>query len=520
MVGCLKLKSLFIKYIGCYSSLMVFLLSSIILIAHIYKAPILYNKKALAVSLPSGINFFLFSLTLLRYYEFKIWTFNIKLFDNRITRKLVKSFLPAIVSLILLDGFLDARISIYNINPALKSAIVLIIVIIITIIIILTISSDVGNALHNSEKRLKENEEKFRTVADYTWDWEFWLGNDNNFIYCSPSCKRITGYDQKDFLRNPDLMTRIIYPDDFKKYVNHINDENSTKPCNGIDYRIISRSGDIRWLTHVCQPVFDDHGSVIGRRGTGRDITDRMNSGIQLRELNKKLKSLNADKDRFISILGHDLKSPFNNILGITMVLKNELHTLSQEETENLIEALNKTAKLTNNLLEDILMWARSQQGSLPFFPKTIGIAGVCRNTIDILNMNAYAKNITIYQSIDEKMKAYADPAMLKTIFLNLISNAIKFTKSGGKISIEANENAEHVTIAVSDTGVGISLNNIAKLFDMTQVITTKGTAKETGTGLGLLLCKEFVEKHGGIIWVDSEVNKGSTFKFTLPKIN
>jgi two-component system sensor histidine kinase/response regulator len=250
------------------------------------------------------------------------------------------------------------------------------------------------------------------------------------------------------------------------------------------------------------------------------DITERKKVEDELKKSELKLTRLNVDKDRFISILGHDLKSPFNNILGFSEVLTAEINSLNSDEIKEIASNINKSAKITNHLLEDILMWARSQQGSIPFKPKNLSLSATCRNILEILNPSAYAKNITIHDSSAAHINVYADADMLKTILLNLVSNSIKFSNSGGKITINAEKNSESVTISVSDNGVGIPSNDLSKLFNLSEVLTTKGTAGETGTGLGLLLCKEFVEKHGGRIWVESEVGKGSDFKFTLPILN
>jgi PAS domain S-box-containing protein len=247
------------------------------------------------------------------------------------------------------------------------------------------------------------------------------------------------------------------------------------------------------------------------------DISDRKKAELALKESGSKLLQLNLDKDRFISILGHDLKSPFNNILGFSEILTTEINSLNSDEIREIAGNINKSAKITNNLLEDILMWARTQQGSISFKPQNLSLSATCRNILEILAPNASAKNISINCLSEDHINVFADADMLKTIVLNLVSNAIKFTNSGGKININAEQNSENVIISVSDNGIGIPPENLAKLFDISQVISTTGTAKETGTGLGLLLCKEFVEKHGCKIWVESEVGKGSEFKFTLP---
>jgi signal transduction histidine kinase len=162
-------------------------------------------------------------------------------------------------------------------------------------------------------------------------------------------------------------------------------------------------------------------------------------------------------------------------------------------------------------------MWARTQQGKFPFKPQNLSFLDICKDILEILNPNAKAKNIAINYNAADGINILADIDMLKTVLRNLVANAIKFTNNGGSININAEVNSGNVTISVSDNGIGIKPDNLAKLFDISQVLTTIGTAKETGTGLGLLLCKEFVEKHGGRIWVESEIGKGSDFKFTLP---
>jgi PAS domain S-box-containing protein len=251
--------------------------------------------------------------------------------------------------------------------------------------------------------------------------------------------------------------------------------------------------------------------------GIGQDITIRKRAEEKLIEKDNFLQKLNADKDRFISILSHDLKSPFNSILGFSEVLTEDIRKLNTDEIEDIAKNINKSARNTLYLLEDLLAWAMMQQGKIIFKPQKLSLADICKNILEILNPNAVAKNITINYYIADRIKVFADIDMIKTVLRNLVSNALKFTNNGGTISVSSEENSENVTISISDNGVGIKAENIKKLFNISEVITTKGTAEETGTGLGLLLCKEFVEKHGGKIWVESEVGKGSEFKFTLP---
>jgi signal transduction histidine kinase len=277
---------------------------------------------------------------------------------------------------------------------------------------------------------------------------------------------------------------------------------------------IVAYTEDLQFIDYYEKKIVNNFASRISR------IIERVKIKQALEKSEKRLHQLNNDKDRFISILGHDLKSPFNNILGLSELLIEEIHTLKRNEIGEIANNIYKSAKTTNNLLEDILMWARSQQDTLPFSPQILSLSEICINILDILNPIAFSKNITIYNLVGEKMSVYADPNHLKTIILNLVSNAIKFTNTNGEINISAESDADKVIVSVSDNGIGIPHKDIIKLFDISVILSTRGTSGETGTGLGLLLCKEFVEKHNGKIWVESEVGKGSTFKFSLPLFN
>jgi signal transduction histidine kinase/CheY-like chemotaxis protein len=241
------------------------------------------------------------------------------------------------------------------------------------------------------------------------------------------------------------------------------------------------------------------------------------NTLIQLNEANNELKKLNTDKDRFVSILAHDLKSPFNSLLGFSELLTENIRTYDISEIENMVNIISSVSKQTYNLLEDILSWARAQSGKLPYEPQKLIFTDVCTEIIEINKLKADAKNIAIKYSSAEEIEITADVNMIKTILRNLVSNAIKFTHRGGSIDIYAEKSKSNVTISVSDNGVGITQNSLGKLFDKSLIYTTNGTADEKGSGLGLLLCREFVEKHGGKIWVESEKGKGSVFYFTIP---
>lgn len=248
-------------------------------------------------------------------------------------------------------------------------------------------------------------------------------------------------------------------------------------------------------------------------------IKEKHELEITLRRLNTtndELEKLNENKDRFISILAHDLKSPFQSILGFLELVLERIHTEDTAKLENQLSMIYSSAQSTYQLLDDLLLWARAESGKLLYEPRKQNLAEVCMDTIENLRLNALNKDIAITHSIDEYLFVFADANMISTVFRNLISNAIKFTHKGGCITVSAIQIDSDVTITIADNGLGISPEILDKLFNISYKITTKGTEKEQGTGLGLFLCKEFVEIHGGRIWAESEVGNGSDFKFSL----
>lgn len=234
----------------------------------------------------------------------------------------------------------------------------------------------------------------------------------------------------------------------------------------------------------------------------------------------EELSKLNADKNRFISILAHDLRSPFNAILGFLDILSMNKSKLDTNEAINHIDIINNSAKKTFNLLEDILTWGRANSGKIPYEPQKLNLKTICNEVVEYLQFTANTKAITINCYIENETPIFADKNMLNTVLRNLVSNAIKFTNTGGKIDIYAEQNQFEHTITVSDNGVGIEPEILSKLFDISEKVTTEGTENESGTGLGLLLCKEFIDKHKGKIWVESKAGKGSKFIFTIPLSN
>lgn len=230
-----------------------------------------------------------------------------------------------------------------------------------------------------------------------------------------------------------------------------------------------------------------------------------------------QLRELNATKDKLFSIIAHDLRSPFNSILGLSKLLIENVENNEAEETAEFLGIISLSAKNTLVLLDNLLNWAQSQTGQINFKLEKLILSSIIQEILDISISNAKMKNISLNDIQSGDIEVCADENMLKLVLRNLISNAIKFTRPGGNIKVLAISKQNHVEISISDNGVGMNDETCKKLFDIPENMTSVGTANEKGSGLGLVLCKEFVEKLDGKIRVESELGKGSNFKFTLP---
>jgi PAS domain S-box-containing protein len=237
----------------------------------------------------------------------------------------------------------------------------------------------------------------------------------------------------------------------------------------------------------------------------------------EIQKRNTQLSRINSEKDKFFSIIAHDLRSPFHGLLGLTGLMATEIHKMSSEEITESSKSLNNLVGNLYSLLENLLQWAQMQRGEISFIPRKFNLSGIALHNIRLILERAMQKGIIIINEISLTELVFADEQMINAIFRNLLSNAVKFTRRDGKVIVRAKKvNNGMVEISISDTGVGISESNIKKLFKIEEKVSSIGTEGELSTGLGLFICKEFVEKHGGQIWVESRKNVGSTFFFTL----
>jgi len=240
---------------------------------------------------------------------------------------------------------------------------------------------------------------------------------------------------------------------------------------------------------------------------------------VLVEQQHEQLQELNTSKDKFFSIIAHDLRNPLIGFLSFVKLMEQDLENWDKTQIQKLLEQLRDSAENLSDLIENLLTWSRIQRNIVDYLPQPIDIGLIVARNIEILMPNAQQKKITLTNSIQEEISVSVDIHMLDTVVRNLLSNAIKFTEAGGTIEISATHAEDTFKVAVSDTGIGIPEEKLPGLFRIDAKTQREGTAGEKGTGLGLILCKEFVEKHGGRIWAESEVGKGTIFTFTLSKM-
>jgi signal transduction histidine kinase len=254
-----------------------------------------------------------------------------------------------------------------------------------------------------------------------------------------------------------------------------------------------------------------------------RDYIEQKNKELseaftQIQKQKEQLEELNFTKDKFFSIIAHDLRSPINSLLGFTNLLSNYADAMTTDEVKKISNDLNKSLQNVLQLIEDLLTWARSQMNKVDFKPDKVAVNQVLQEELDLALILFQKKEIDLEAQLQDNLYAFADSDHVKFVFRNLLTNALKFTNRNGKVIAKAYENEKKIYIQVIDNGVGIPQAIQEKMFQLDAIKSTKGTDNEKGTGLGLVLCKEFVRKNGGDIWVESKEGEGSCFTFSLRK--
>jgi two-component system sensor histidine kinase/response regulator len=304
--------------------------------------------------------------------------------------------------------------------------------------------------------------------------------------------------------------TEGVHPDDFAGCLETYVAAFDKRESFIMEYRMKNKCGEYCWIRDFGRPFYDFDDTFLGYIGSCYDITQNKNSELKLIELN-------ATKDKFFSIIAHDLKHPFNSILGFSEHLIDKIHDKDYAQIGEFASIIRQSSDKAVGLLMSLMEWAQSQSNRIEFRPEKFDMNTIVKEVVLLLKGSAEQKSILINNTLSPGIMVNADKAMISTVLRNLISNAIKFTQPKGEISIASLVNQDELTISITDNGVGISLERINKLFKIGEGYPTKGTEKESGTGLGLILCKEFIDKNNGKIWAESIDGTGTKFSFSLP---
>ncbi len=339
---------------------------------------------------------------------------------------------------------------------------------------------------------------------------------DGNIEYVNQKFTEVTGYTYEETIgKNPNILkTEHTTSEDYKELWETIT---SGKTWRG-EFLNKRKDETHYWELASISPIIDKKGNIIKYLAIKEDITERKKTEDALIKSEKELSQANATKNMFFSVIAHDLKGPISSFMQLLSLLKENFNDISNNEKLDYLNILTQLSSKTNSLLEDLLLWAQIQMNTLEFSIKSVNLKTLIQNPIGIVEEKAREKNIKIKTQIDD-VNVDINAASIKTVIRNLLSNSIKFSHKNSQITINSRiiQDNNTIEISIKDNGVGIPKENIDKLFKIETSFSTYGTEKEKGTGLGLILCKELVEKNGGTIRVESKKDSGSTFFFTLP---
>jgi PAS domain S-box-containing protein len=365
------------------------------------------------------------------------------------------------------------------------------------------------------EEIIRDSEERFKNMAN-TAPVMIWIADVEglfsfvNKVWLDYSGEGLGSQLGINWLNN-------VHPDDLEKLVNNYQKALKTKKPFSVEFRLMDKKSKYEWVLIKGTPRYTNENVYMGFIGSCISIHDQKEFETKISNLNKELVHTIATKDKFFSIISHDLRSPLSGLMGILDILDTNYESLEEKEKRGFITDAAVASKTTFTLMENLLEWSRIQTGKISYQPEMLRIQRLADNMAALYEQNLKNKEINFVNSIKPDIFAFADKSMTETIFRNLISNAIKFTHTGGKIAVSSEIENNMAIIKVEDSGVGIEQENIPKLFRVDAGFSTKGTTEESGTGLGLIICKELAEKQKGKIWVESKKDEGSTFYFSVP---
>jgi PAS domain S-box-containing protein len=374
-----------------------------------------------------------------------------------------------------------------------------------------------------NEQKALQTEMKYKSLAENMKD-VLWQSDINaNIIYFSPSGMKILGYTQEEMMNMNfiDIISRETYKSISRMIAKQKKLSGKNNPLNSLSFEveIIRRDGVKFWAEIVSNPVVDHLGNVTGFQGVARDITERKAAELKIRQQYKELEQMNAEKDKFFSIVAHDLKGALHGFLGYSKYMADKIRDLSPDKMEEYSKTIRTIALNLNELLENLLEWSLMKRNRISFSPGSYNLAGILESSLRPIEQQARNKEIIISRNISPDINLFVDYQMMTSIFRNLVSNAVKFTRQQGQVEIISLDSSDHVVeILIRDNGIGMDVETLDKLFRIDSVMPTRGTDGESSTGLGLILCNEYITKHNGRIWIESELEKGTCVHFTLPR--
>lgn len=371
-----------------------------------------------------------------------------------------------------------------------------------------------------AEEALKQSSREWEAVISASPDGIGMTSLDGTIKLISEKLVRMHGYSTEEM---DEKIGKSIF--NFIDSTNHqMLKDNMRKLIAGesgnrlTEYLAIKKDGSRFYIDVKASILLDVAGNPTSILYVERDITERKQAELIIQQQYKQLQELNTTKDKFFSIIAHDLRSPFQSLLSTSELLATEIERMSHEEIVSFSFGINNNLKSLYGLLENLLQWSMMQRNLIEYDPENLNLYDFSNKIIEISNDSALKKNISISNNIDAGTLVYADVDMLRSVIQNLVTNAIKFTQAGGRIIVSSIKRDDFVEVSIQDTGIGMEPSKSSELFNTNRPFTTIGTAGEKGTGLGLSLCKEFVERNNGKIWVESELGKGSKFIFTVRK--
>jgi len=371
-------------------------------------------------------------------------------------------------------------------------------------------------ALRESEKQYKYLSNQLEAILDHIPGLVFYKDKKNNFIRVN---KYFAGQQKKDRAELEGKNLTELYTKEVaeKYYQDDLNVINSNAENLNIVEPWETPEG-MKWVNTSKIPFIDDTGNTIGIIGISMDITELKRAEEELVLRNKELQKTNAEKDKFFSIIAHDMRSPFNAFLGLTEIMTEKLQSLTLDEIQKIAVNMKTSANNLYRLLENLLEWSLLQRGLIPFDPKLFLLKPLISGSVVSALEAAKKKEIAVSFDVPEGLSVFADGNMFEGIIRNIFSNAVKFTPKSGSITVSAKSLPDNsVEISIKDTGIGMKKDMLNNLFRLDINTSRTGTQGESSTGLGLIICKDFIEKHRGKLRVESEEGKGSEFYFTIP---